>query len=83
MLIDTSTVTEKGQVTIPLLIRKKLFLTPGDRVSFLLEEEKVKLMKTPNFFSLRGSLKTTKKYNKKKAREAIGKMLAKKYGHIS
>ena len=32
--MKTSTVTTKGQVTIPLEIRKRLALKPGDRVCF-------------------------------------------------
>ena len=35
---STSTVTVKGQVTIPLEIRKALGLKPRDRVTFVLED---------------------------------------------
>jgi antitoxin PrlF len=31
----TAAVTSKGQITIPLEVRKKLGLKPGDRVSFI------------------------------------------------
>lgn len=33
--MDTSTVTQKGQVTIPAGIRRKLGLRTGDRVAFV------------------------------------------------
>lgn len=33
--MDTSTVTQKGQVTIPAGIRRKLGLRTGDRVGFV------------------------------------------------
>ena len=33
----TATVTSKGQITIPLAVRRKLGLKEGDRVTFLFE----------------------------------------------
>lgn len=80
MVIDTSSITSKGQVTIPVLIRKKLALKPGERVSFLLEDDnKVRLIKAPDFFSFQGSIKTKKKYDPEKIKDAVGKNLAKRY----
>lgn len=75
----TSTVTQKGQVTIPIEFRKKLGLKKGSKVEFTQKNGEF-LMRRPDFISLRGSLKSTKKYNKKAARKAIGKYLAKKHG---
>lgn len=40
---DTSTVTTKGQVTIPSKLRKALGLSPGKRVEFRLEDGKITL----------------------------------------
>jgi len=34
-----STITSKGQITLPGKIRKKLNLTPGDKVDFIFDEE--------------------------------------------
>jgi AbrB family looped-hinge helix DNA binding protein len=34
-----STVTSKGQITIPKSIRERLQLHPGDRVDFIVEKE--------------------------------------------
>lgn len=39
--MDTSTLTQKGQVTIPANIRRKLGLRTGDRVSFVQEGDHV------------------------------------------
>lgn len=39
--MDTSTITQKGQVTIPAAIRKKLGLRRGDRVSFVQDGNRV------------------------------------------
>ena len=40
---DTSTVTTKGQVTIPSKLRKALGLSPGRKVTFHLENGKITL----------------------------------------
>ena len=39
--MDTSTVTQKGQVTIPVGVRRKLGLRTGDRVAFVQEGDRV------------------------------------------
>lgn len=39
--MDTSTLTQKGQVTIPAGIRKRLGLRMGDRVAFLQEGDRI------------------------------------------
>lgn len=40
MTIPSSTLTSKGQVTIPLAIRERLGLKEGDRVEFLVENDR-------------------------------------------
>lgn len=42
----SSVVTAKGQTTIPAKIRKKLALKPGDRILYLEEEGKVRIIAT-------------------------------------
>lgn len=41
--MPTSTLTSRGQTTIPKSIRDALHLHPGDRVEFILEEDQVVL----------------------------------------
>jgi len=41
--MPTSTLTSRGQTTIPKSIREALQLQPGDRVEFILEEDSVVL----------------------------------------
>lgn len=41
--MPTSTLTSRGQTTIPKSIRDALHLQPGDRVEFILEEDQVVL----------------------------------------
>lgn len=83
-MFDTysSTLTSKGQATIPAPIRKKLNIKTGERLIF--EESKLGfILKTHSQLvaELAGSLKpkVKVKYTDKKADEAIGKFLAEEY----
>lgn len=74
-----TTITQKGQVTIPAEIRKRLNLKAGDKVIFEKKGDGASLGRIPDFSSLRGILKSKKPYNKKAVREVIGKYLAQRY----
>ena len=41
----TSTLTSKGQVTIPADVRKRLGLHPGDQVAFVVEGDEVRIVR--------------------------------------
>lgn len=41
--MPTSTLTSLGQTTIPKSIRDALHLQPGDRIEFIVEEDRVML----------------------------------------
>jgi AbrB family looped-hinge helix DNA binding protein len=41
----TSTLTTKGQVTIPAEVRRQLGLKPGDRVAFIVDADEVRLVR--------------------------------------
>jgi antitoxin PrlF len=43
--MQTSTVTSKGQVTIPADVRKRLGLQPGDHVGFIVDGDEVRLVR--------------------------------------
>ena len=45
--MDTSTLTQKGQVTIPAHIRKRLGLRTGDRVAFVQQGDQVLVRPVP------------------------------------
>jgi len=47
--------TRKGQITIPIEIRKKLGLTEGTEIKFEVENEYAKIYKSPTIFDLAGS----------------------------
>ena len=46
--MQTSTLTSKGQVTIPAEVRKRLGLHPGDRVGFIIDGGEVRLVRKEN-----------------------------------
>ena len=79
MEAQLSTITSKGQVTIPVFIRRKLSLKKGERLSFSLEGGQVKITPIPSFLSLRGSIKSTKPFDIKKMREAAVKEAVKRH----
>lgn len=55
---STSTVTVKGQVTIPIEVRKALGLKPRDRVTFVLEDGSARIQPTKSKLdALFGSVK--------------------------
>lgn len=60
-MIGYSTITQKGQVTIPADIREALELFPGKKVVMMQDLDKVVLQSIPDFFVLRGSIKPKKR----------------------
>ena len=53
-----STVTSKGQVTIPKPIRDALGIAPNDRVAFIQEGKRVLIQPVGTLKSFRGAVKT-------------------------
>jgi AbrB family looped-hinge helix DNA binding protein len=58
--MNLSTVTQKGQITVPVDFRKILGLKPYDRVLFEKKNNKVLLSKAVDIMDLSGSLKPRK-----------------------
>lgn len=80
LLMYTSTVTQKGQATIPVHIRVKLGIKPGQKVLFEEKGQDIVITNQAKIIdALYGSLKTDIKWDKKKAYEAVGRMLAKRH----
>jgi AbrB family looped-hinge helix DNA binding protein len=53
---DTSRLTSKGQITIPVSVRRALLLKEGDRVVFRVEGGRAVMARSPDLLSLAGSL---------------------------
>lgn len=67
MQTQPTTITQKGQVTIPVSVRKRFGFKPGDQVKFIVTRQKeVKIKPTKRFsiMSLYGSLKPKVRYKK-------------------
>ena len=60
MAILHSTVTSKGQTTIPEKIRKALRIKPGDKLEYEVEGERAIIRVHPGIRSLRGVLASKK-----------------------
>lgn len=74
----TSTVTQKGQATIPAPLRKRLGIKAGDKLIFDEKDQEIIIKNHAKLVEeLAGSLKTDIKWDKKKAYATVGEMLAK------
>lgn len=69
MQILTGTVTQKGQVTIPVEIRNILGIKPYSKVKMYVANKAVKLEPMPDILELAGFIKAPKGMNALKARE--------------
>ena len=56
----TSTVTRKGQLTLPAKLRKELNIKPSDKVVFVKKGRDITIQKLPSIDSLFGSLANPK-----------------------
>lgn len=75
----TTTVTQKGQATIPLPIRKMLGIKPNGKVSFEMKEGEVLIKPVKDFLSLRGSLSSKKPFNIEAMDKAVEKYFKEEY----
>lgn len=74
----TSTVTSKGQVTIPKILRDSLRIQANDRVIFVKREDSLILKPIKGIFELRGSIKTESSPDNQTVREAVKTEIARK-----
>ncbi len=70
-----STVTTKGQVTIPVSIRNKYGIHPNDRVDFLMEGDRIILVPVKTLRDFRGSVAGSGAPDQERqaAKEAVGR----------
>lgn len=77
----TTTVTQKGQATIPIAIREKLGIKPNSKVSFEINDRNETVIKpVKDFLSLRGSLTSKKPFDIEAMDKAVEEYIAKEYG---
>lgn len=76
----TTTVTQKGQATIPAPIRKKLGIKPNTKVVFeLINKKEASIKPISDFFSLKGSIKSKKSFDIEVMDKAVKKHVIKEY----
>ncbi|MBP7001056.1 AbrB/MazE/SpoVT family DNA-binding domain-containing protein [Amaricoccus sp.] len=56
-----STITAKGQTTIPQAVREALGVAAGDRVRYVVEGDKVRLLKVRSIMELDGLLRDARR----------------------
>ena len=78
--VNVSTISTKGQTTIPEELRKELALEPGHRLMWELAKGKLIATPTVDLMSLAGALKSGKPYlPKDKMRTIVQEKRAKRY----
>ncbi|MCX8008578.1 MAG: AbrB/MazE/SpoVT family DNA-binding domain-containing protein [Patescibacteria group bacterium] len=71
-MITTVSVNQKGQITIPSVIRKIFKIHPHDHLTIEYSSDTIIIRPTQDFFSLRGSVSSkAKPYKKKQARQTF------------
>ncbi|MCK4781592.1 AbrB/MazE/SpoVT family DNA-binding domain-containing protein [Candidatus Parcubacteria bacterium] len=72
----STTITKKGQITIPKEIREILRLKEGERIFLEVEKKKkeIRIKSEPSIFELAGKFKPKKVENAVKLREKMAKM---------
>lgn len=75
----STTLTQKGQATIPVSLRRKLGLKKGHKIVFEEREKEVVIRKKLSLDELQGSLKSDIKFNDRMADKAVGIFLASEY----
>lgn len=75
----TSTVTQKGQITLPAKLRKRLGVTSGLKVDVSVKEDYFVVKALPTLENLKGSLKSDRKVSLEDMEKTLGEQLSKNY----
>lgn len=74
--MNTATITEKGQITIPKKIRDALNLKPSDKIIFVRRGNTIILKPVADVVNIRGIVKTEKCPDSKEVREQTQQNIA-------
>jgi AbrB family looped-hinge helix DNA binding protein len=69
--MSLSTVSSKGQITLPLKIRKAFGINPKDKVRIIIREHEIIIKPFKSFRLLRGSIPYKKGDSRKKVAETV------------
>jgi AbrB family looped-hinge helix DNA binding protein len=73
-----STVTTKGQVTIPVEIRSRFHINPSDRVDFIIDGDRIIIIPIKTLKQLRGSVAAVNNGNISSERQSAKQVLSRK-----
>ncbi len=77
----TTSVTQKGQATIPAAIRQLLGIKTNTKIVFELNDNnEVSIKPVKDFFTLKGSVKTNKPFDIQAMEKAVQDAIVIKYG---
>ena len=80
----TTSVTQKGQATIPAPIRKRLGIKPNTKIVFEIKNgNEASFRPVSDFFALKGSVKSNKPFNIDAMEKAVEDAIVNKYVHKS
>lgn len=77
----TTSVTQKGQATIPVQIRQRLGIKPNTKIIFeIRNNNEVSIRPVSDFFALKGSIKSNLPFNIDAMEKAVENAILAKYG---
>lgn len=80
-MVYTVSITSQGQISIPAKIRRELGIKKGSRAIVTAKKGEIVIKPVADFFSLRGSLKTSKPpLTSEQIHEFVAQEVAKEYG---
>lgn len=76
----TTSVTQKGQATIPAPIRQRLGIKPNTKIVFELKNgHEASIKPVADFFTMKGSVKSKKPFNIEAMEKAVGDAIVNRY----
>ncbi len=73
-----ATLTSKGQITIPVSVRRVLGLNTGDKIDFVLSRDRIEVLKLGKVSDFYGSIKVEGAQDFRRIRESVKKKVAKR-----
>lgn len=75
----TTSVTQKGQATIPAAIRRSLGIKPNSKIIIELKGNEASIKPVADFFKMKGSVKSDKPFDIEAMEKAVQEAIVNKY----
>ena len=69
--MSQATVSQKGQITLPIAARRALGIKPRDKITLEIRDQELVIRKYPRFLDLKGSIKSTRRYSIQEEKQAM------------